>query len=93
MVLELGRGPRRFGELGRRIEGISQKMLTRTLRGLERDGLVTREVHPVIPPRVDYSLTDLGAELREVVERMEAWASKHLGRVMQARSAFDERYG
>src|SRR5690242_18155078 len=73
----LGEGPRRFTELKRAIEGVSQRMLTLTLRGLERDGLVTRTVFPTVPPRVDYALTKLGETLLEPVLELAAWAGKH----------------
>src|SRR5580692_10729336 len=70
----LGDGPRRFNDLRRSIEGISQRMLTLTLRGLERDGLVKRTLFPTIPPRVDYELTELGRSLWEAVKPLGAWA-------------------
>ena len=73
----LGGGPRRFNEIKRMVGGISQRMLTLTLRGLERDGLVTRTVFPTIPPRVDYELTDLGRGLWQPVEALGKWASEH----------------
>src|SRR5258708_27680593 len=73
----LGDGPRRFNELKRMVGGISQRMLTLTLRGLERDGLVTRTVFPTIPPRVDYELTELGRGLCQPVEALGRWPSDH----------------
>jgi DNA-binding HxlR family transcriptional regulator len=85
----LGRGPRRFSELRRAIEGISQRMLTLTLRGLERDGLVTRTVHPTIPPRVDYALTPLGRTLLVPVKALAKWAEKNREGIQAARDAFD----
>jgi DNA-binding HxlR family transcriptional regulator len=85
----LSDGPMRFSELKRGIGGISQKMLTITLRGLERDGFVTRTVFPSIPPRVDYELTDLGRELRVPVNALGEWARVNIARVRQARERFD----
>jgi DNA-binding HxlR family transcriptional regulator len=85
----LSDGPMRFSELKRGIGGISQKMLTITLRGLERDGFVTRTVFPSIPPRVDYELTDLGRELRVPVNALGEWARENIARVRQARERFD----
>ena len=89
VVVLLRPGPRRFSELKREIGGISQRMLTLTLRGLERDGMVTRTVYPTIPPRVDYELTEMGHSLREPVEALGAWAFSHLDAIDAARSAFD----
>ena len=74
IIVTLGRGPLRFNEIKRMIGGISQRMLTLTLRGLERDGLVTRTQFPTIPPRVDYELTELGRSLWQVVEPLGVWA-------------------
>jgi DNA-binding HxlR family transcriptional regulator len=84
-------GPRRFSELRRSIEGISQRMLTLTLRGLERDGLVTRSVEPTIPPRVDYELTPLGATLLVPIMGLGAWAEANREAIHTARSQFDKR--
>ncbi len=81
----LSPGPQRFSELGRRIDGISQKMLTQTLRGLERDGLITRTVFPVVPPHVEYELTDLGRTLREPLAALEDWAREHMDAIIEAR--------
>ncbi|MEU1887872.1 helix-turn-helix domain-containing protein [Micromonospora sp. WMMD987] len=89
VVLTLATGSRRYGELATRIDGISQKMLTQTLRGLERDGLVTRTVHASVPPRVDYALTDLGHSLRDLVSGLESWATTHLAEVQAARLRYD----
>lgn len=89
VVGKLGDGPMRFNELRSSVGGISQKMLTTTLRGLERDGFVTRTVFPVIPPRVDYALTDLGRELLEPVYALGEWARKNTSRVNAARARFD----
>jgi DNA-binding HxlR family transcriptional regulator len=85
----LGGGPRRFSELKRSIEGISQRMLTLTLRGLERDGFVTRTVTPSIPPRVDYELTDLGRSLLDPVRALGEWAVVNRTTVDAARQSFD----
>jgi DNA-binding HxlR family transcriptional regulator len=87
----LGDGPRRFNELKRMVGGISQRMLTLTLRGLERDGLVTRTVFPTIPPRVDYELTELGRGLWQPVEALGRWASDHQMEIEAARARFDRR--
>ncbi len=85
----LGEGSWRFTELHRQIEGISQKMLTQTLRGLERDGLVLRTVHPVVPPRVDYELTALGRTLIEPLHALDTWARAHIVAVLDARESYD----
>lgn len=87
----LADGAKRFTELSRAVEGISQKMLTQTLRGLERDGLVTRTVHATVPVRVDYELTDLGRTLGEPIAALERWARDHLGDVVAARQEYDRR--
>ncbi|GAA1929301.1 helix-turn-helix domain-containing protein [Nocardioides lentus] len=84
-------GPRRYGDLARAIEGVSQKMLTQTLRHLERDGLVTRTVHATVPVRVDYELTDLGRSLTGPLAVLEAWARDHLGDIETARASYDAR--
>jgi DNA-binding HxlR family transcriptional regulator len=89
VIMLLGNGPRRFNELKRMIGGISQRMLTLTLRGLERDGLITRTVFPTIPPRVDYELTDLGRGLWKPVEALGAWAHAHQSEIESAREKFD----
>lgn len=91
VIMLLGDGPRRFNELKRMIGGISQRMLTLTLRGLERDGLVTRTVFPTVPPRVDYELTDLGRGLSDPVMKLGAWAHQHLPDIDTARKNFDGR--
>jgi DNA-binding HxlR family transcriptional regulator len=87
----LGPGPQRFSELKRAVDGISQRMLTLTLRALERDGMVTRTVFPTIPPRVDYALTDLGRSLWQPVEALGCWAANNQLRIKQARAEFDRR--
>ena len=84
-------GTVRFSELRRRVDGVSQRMLTVTLRGLERDGLVRRTMHPEVPPRVEYSLTPLGATLREIVRELIAWSGAHLAEVDAARERYDAR--
>lgn len=89
VIMMLGDGPRRFNELKRMIGGVSQRMLTLTLRGLERDGLVTRTVYPTIPPRVDYELTELGRGLSEPVKALGTWALTHLPEIQDAREKFD----
>jgi DNA-binding HxlR family transcriptional regulator len=91
VIMLLGEGPRRFNELKRMIGGISQRMLTLTLRGLERDGLITRTVYPTIPPRVDYELTDLGRGLWKPVEALGKWAHEHQSEIENARATFDQR--
>jgi len=85
----LGDGPKRFSEIKRTIDGISQRMLTLTLRGLERDGLVTRTVFPTVPPRVDYELTELGRTLLEPVRALASWATEHRQAIQDARNRFD----
>jgi DNA-binding HxlR family transcriptional regulator len=91
VIMMLGDGPKRFNELKRMIGGISQRMLTLTLRGLERDGLITRTVFPTIPPRVDYELTDLGRGLAKPVEALGQWAFEHRQEIDGARMRFDGR--
>ncbi|WP_313279652.1 winged helix-turn-helix transcriptional regulator [Timonella senegalensis] len=73
----LSEGPTRFGEIARQIDGISQKMLTQTLRKLESDGIVSRRAYPEVPPRVEYSLTDAGRSLKEPLKALESWAREH----------------
>src|SRR3984957_5160010 len=89
VVTRLGAGPLRFNELRRSIGGISQRMLTLTLRGLECDGLVTRTVFPTIPPRVDYELTPLGRDLLEPVSTLGDWAIRNQEKIARAREQFD----
>jgi DNA-binding HxlR family transcriptional regulator len=84
-------GPKRFSELRRTIEGISQRMLTLTLKGLERDGLVTRTVYPTIPPRVEYQLTELGRTLRKPIQALAKWAQDNRERIQLSRNRYDER--
>jgi DNA-binding HxlR family transcriptional regulator len=87
----LADGSKRYSEVAECIEGISPKMLTQTLRALERDGLLTRTVHAVVPPRVDYELTDLGRSLLGLVSALEEWAEGHIDDVEAARAAYDSR--
>jgi len=89
VVSTLGDGPKRFNELRRALGSISQRMLTLTLRALERDGLVTRTVFPTVPPRVDYELTDLGRSLLEPVSGLGLWARTHRSHIQEARRRFD----
>ncbi|WP_371347061.1 winged helix-turn-helix transcriptional regulator [Ancylobacter sp. IITR112] len=91
IVMLLAGGPRRFNEMKRMINGISQRMLTLTLRGLERDGLVSRTVYPTIPPRVDYELTPLGHSLREPVMALGQWVEANLADIAEAQAEFDRR--
>jgi DNA-binding HxlR family transcriptional regulator len=91
VIMMLGDGPKRFNEIKRMINGISQRMLTLTLRGLERDGLVTRTVFPTIPPRVDYELTDLGRGLVKPVQALGSWAMAHQTEIEDARARFDRK--
>jgi DNA-binding HxlR family transcriptional regulator len=86
LVSALSGGRRRHGELARKVEGITPKMLTQTLRGLERDGLVRREVFPVIPPRVEYELTDLGLNLAELLVQIRVWSERHSPDIHEARA-------
>jgi DNA-binding HxlR family transcriptional regulator len=82
-------GPHRFSSVARRVDGISQKMLTQTLRGLERDGLVERTIYPEVPPRVEYELTESGRSLSEPLASLEAWAKEHMAMVLQSRAHYD----
>jgi DNA-binding HxlR family transcriptional regulator len=84
-------GTLRFNELRSRVSGISQRMLTVTLRGMERDGLVTRTVYPEVPPRVEYRLTELGSTLRQLVRGLVEWSGAHLAEVDAAHAAYDAR--
>jgi DNA-binding HxlR family transcriptional regulator len=93
VVALLGHGSRRFSELRRAIEGISQRMLTLTLKGLERDGLVKRTVTPTIPPRVDYELTKLGRSLLKPITGLERWAQMNREKIHAAQERYDARNG
>jgi len=86
-------GPRRFSYLQRGIDGISQKMLTQTLRGLERDGLISRTVYPEVPPHVEYDLTALGRTLSEPIAAVRRWAEEHIDEVTLAQQVYDKRTG
>jgi DNA-binding HxlR family transcriptional regulator len=89
VVMQLADGQKRFSELRRALDGVSQRMLTLTLRGLERDGLVNRYVTPTIPPRVDYELTELGTSLREPVLALGSWAMDHIDCIWAAQQRYD----
>ncbi len=91
VIYALVDGTMRFGQLLKRIDGISRKMLTQTLRSLERNGLVQRVVYPVVPPVVEYSLTPLGKTLVEPIKALTDWAYGHLQEVAQAQTAYDQR--
>jgi DNA-binding HxlR family transcriptional regulator len=91
IICALDRETRRYSDLEKMIGGISQKMLTQTLRNLERDGLVVRTVHPVVPPRVEYRLTELGLTLVAVLGALCRWAEEHLSAVEAARHQYDNR--
>ena len=91
VVDRLGGGPRRFSELLRGIDAITARMLTVTLRGLERDGIVTRTVHAAVPSRVDYALTPLGETLYTAIGQLVSWADTHLPEIEAARAAYDGR--
>ncbi|KAA5606392.1 helix-turn-helix transcriptional regulator [Roseospira marina] len=93
VVMELEADPKRFSELRRAVGGISQKMLTLTLRALERDGLVTRTVYPTKPPSVEYALTDLGKEMVVPVRALGGWVIENLPRIASARQRFDAEAG
>src|SRR5882672_6632754 len=89
-IAYLGAGTLRFSELRRKIEGISQRMLTVTLRALERDGLVTRTVYAEVPPRVEYALTPLGRSLLDVVAELVRWSETHTAEIARARTDYDQ---
>ncbi|MFF4159461.1 winged helix-turn-helix transcriptional regulator [Streptomyces sp. NPDC001678] len=91
VIALLDRRSLRFSELRREIDGISQRMLTVTLRQLERDGLVLRTVHPVVPPRVDYELTPLGVTLHDTIRALVIWTEEHQTEVAAARASYDSR--
>jgi DNA-binding HxlR family transcriptional regulator len=91
VILLLEDGPQRFSELQRSIVGISQKMLTQTLRSLERDGLVSRKIYPEVPPRVEYQLTPLGQTLCAPITAVVRWSEEHIGAVTAAQTAYDAR--
>jgi DNA-binding HxlR family transcriptional regulator len=89
ILTALGRRTHRYGELGRVVTGVSQKMLTQTLRNLERDGLVSRAVTPSVPPRVDYTLTPLGHSLLPAVQALKNWAEANIEHVEEARATYE----
>jgi DNA-binding HxlR family transcriptional regulator len=91
VVMLLRDGPRRFNDIKRNTGGISQQMLTRTLRGLERDGMVTRTIYPTSPPQVEYRMTELGRSMSEPVLAFGRWVQEHLADVDAARQQFDQR--
>ena len=91
IVCALREHPLRFGQLRRQIGGITQKMLTQTLRELERDGLATRTLYPTIPPRVDYELTELGQNVAGLLDAVVHWAEQHSGEITAARDRYDGR--
>lgn len=91
VLVALGDGTLRYSEISRQLAGISQKMLTQTLRSLERDGIVKRRVTASVPVRVDYTLTPLGNSLRELMYGIKLWAESHMDDVMAARELYDER--
>jgi DNA-binding HxlR family transcriptional regulator len=91
IVMVLIERPRRFNEIKRLIGGISQQMLTRTLKALERDGMVSRTVHPTVPPQVEYALTDLGHSLSRPLRDLGEWAGAHLEQILENRVGYDMR--
>jgi DNA-binding HxlR family transcriptional regulator len=88
-IAMLGTGTKRFSQLRRDIDGISQRMLTVTLRNLERDGLVSRQIFPEVPPRVEYTLSELGASLHETILGLVQWSEGHTTEIQQARTRYD----
>src|SRR3981081_1328471 len=91
VVGALSKGPIRYNEIHRRVEGISQRMLTLTLKGLEQDGMITRTMYPTIPPRVDYELTELGRKLIVPLKALSKWARENRPAMVAAREAFQRR--
>lgn len=89
VVSSLEGGTKRFSTLRREIGGVSQKMLTQTLRGLERDGLVTRTIYPAVPPKVEYSLTSLGRTLVVLLDTVRVWSEAHIEEVLKAQATYD----
>jgi DNA-binding HxlR family transcriptional regulator len=88
-IARLGTGTQRFSQLRRDIDGISQRMLTVTLRNLERDGLVSRQIYPEVPPRVEYTLTDLGTSLHGSILGLVQWSEDHTTEIQRARTRYD----
>ncbi|ROT29890.1 helix-turn-helix domain-containing protein [Micromonospora sp. HM5-17] len=93
IIIEASRRPVRFTELERAVAGISRRMLTLTLRNLERDGLLTRTVYPTVPPRVEYAATEMARELYEALVTLTGWAERHRAAIAAAREAYDRRHG
>ncbi len=91
IVGTLDAGPRRFSAIAAEVDGISQKMLTQTLRSLERDGFVARTAYPVVPPHVEYELTDLGRSLQEPLHALERWAIEHMDAIVAQQDSYDQR--
>jgi DNA-binding HxlR family transcriptional regulator len=89
VILHLAAGTRRFTELLRVVRGVTPKVLTRTLRALERDGLVSRQVHAEVPPRVEYALTDLGMDLTGPLDVLRVWAEKNIAAIAECRARYD----
>ncbi len=89
IVIALTKNTKRFSELQREISGISQKMLTQCLRGMERDGLVSRKVYPTVPPKVEYTLTDLGITLVHVLSEIREWSEGNIEKVLSAQKQYD----
>lgn len=90
ILVEAAHGPIRFTELERAVQGISRRMLTLTLRNLERDGLLTRTVYPTVPPKVEYSATPMARELYETLVTLTAWAERHRGAIASAQDSYDQ---
>ncbi|WP_163506129.1 winged helix-turn-helix transcriptional regulator [Fodinicola acaciae] len=93
ILVDATRGPVRFTELERNIDGISRRMLTLTLRNLERDGLITRTVYPTVPPKVEYTATDMARELYDSLVTLTTWAERHRAHIVEAREAYDKAHG
>ncbi|MEU5528496.1 helix-turn-helix domain-containing protein [Micromonospora chersina] len=93
ILIAASQGPIRFTELERQVEGISRRMLTLTLRNLERDGLLHRQVHPTVPPRVEYTATPMAQELYESLVALTRWAERHREGISAARAAYDREHG
>ncbi|RQX53532.1 transcriptional regulator, partial [Micromonospora chalcea] len=93
ILIAASAGPVRFTELERRVEGISRRMLTLTLRNLERDGLLDRHVHPCVPPKVEYTATPMARELYDSLVALTSWAERHREAISAARAEYDRRHG
>lgn len=92
IIGQLSNGTLRFNEIKRSIPGITQKMLTQTLKGLERDGIVVRQIYAVVPPKVEYTLTKLGKSLINIVEEIRIWAESHIKNILQAQEKYDSKH-